>query len=264
MNTQYGLNNFQGAAGSWHGSVYDKVSAQLDHRQLISTAKKVRSGVQIWRNGSITATVILIADDATVVGIIDDVGLIATLSSIGISIIVLEALDYYIAEMGVEPNDDTGEEDNTKVGAGTFAIPSTCNPQTPGQNEAGSGTPTSERLRDNLNLSGCWCDSADVTGAAHHIIPKKQGGEIGEKLRNCVKNRNIDLDSATNGVCLPYRDTDRSDAFPHKGSEGNLHGKETIQALLDLCEDNNISDRQFEAKLRDIAEGYTKGELRFP
>jgi hypothetical protein len=177
----------------------------------------------IYSTMPVAATVILIADDITIVGVLNDVGLIATVSSVAVTYILLEALDYYIIEMSKNPNNDTGTKDRSHFGAGTFAIPTNCNPQTPGQSEAGNGPGDSGDLRDNMKDSNCWCVNADVKAAAHHIIPRKAGGDLGDELRKCLKDRAIDMDSAINGVCLPmYADAETS-AFMHKGSENAVH-----------------------------------------
>lgn len=182
-----------------------------------------------------------------------------------VSYILIEALDYYLIEMAANPNsDDVGIKDRSAFGAGTFAIPSTCDPKTPGQKEAGSQEGSSGDLADNLSKSGCWCTKADVKAAAHHIIPRRSGGTVGKDLRDCLKNkRHVDMDSAINGVCLPMSDEAKSSAFLHKGNEGILHSKR-IKGLLDLCKDDSLSNDQFIDKLREIAEGYTKGELIIP
>lgn len=262
MDSRYGLNGFQAPAGGWYDSAMAKIMPQLDQRQILRTARTVRNGVQIWRTGSVAATAILIADDATVVGVLDDVALIATVTSIGVSFIALEVLDYYIAEMEANvDNDDVGEESQGSTGAGTFTIPGHCDPKKPGQIMApDSESGTSGNLNKNLKSTGCWCEGADVTGAAHHIIPKKAGDEIGEELRQCLVNkRGINIDSAVNGVCLPTKKTEQSDAIRHSGNEGKLHGKARLKELLDLCNDNSMSNDEFADLLRDIAEGYTKG-----
>ncbi len=261
MDAKYGLNGFATVGdNSWYNSVFNKVQGQLNPRQLIKTARTIKSGVQVWRAGSIAATVILIADDATIVGILDDVALPATLTSVAVTFILIEALDYYIIQMETLPNDDIGDEDRTALGAGSFAIPSTCDPKTPGQQQAGNSVGSSTRLKINLSLSKCWCEKPDTQTAAHHIIPKKQGQEVGDRLRECLKNkRKIDIDSAVNGVCLPKGVSDDSAAFPHRGGEGNLHDTQRLKILLDICEDDNLSNDQFIDKIREIAEGYTKG-----
>ena len=130
MDAKYGLNGFATVGdSSWYNSVFNKVQGQLNPRQLIKTARTIKSGVQVWRADSITATVILIADDTTIVGVIDDVALPAILTSVAVTFILIEALDHYIIQMESLPNDDIGEESNTiSVGAGTFAIPNTCGP----------------------------------------------------------------------------------------------------------------------------------------
>lgn len=265
MDAKYGLNGFATIAdNSWYNSVFNKAQGRLDPRQLIKTARTIKSGVQVWRAGSVAATVILIADDATIVGVLDDVALPATLSSIAVSFILIEALDYYIIQMGGIPNDDIGEESNTiSVGAGTFKIPSTCDPKSGNQLPApNKESGRSDRLGDNLGKSGCWCALADVTGAAHHIIPRGGKSALHKNLRNCLTDkRQINIDSAINGVCLPYKKTKQSNAFPHRGSESTVHGKKVLAKLLEVCEDNNLSNQEFEDLLRDIAEGYTKGEM---
>ena len=130
MDAKYSLNGFATVGdSSWYNSVFNKVQGQLNPRQLIKTARTIKSGVQVWRADSITATVILIADDTTIVGVIDDVALPAILTSVAVTFILIEALDHYIIQMESLPNDDIGEESNTiSVGAGTFAIPNTCGP----------------------------------------------------------------------------------------------------------------------------------------
>jgi hypothetical protein len=269
MDAKYGLNGFATIAdNSWYNSVFNKAQGRLDPRQLIKTARTIKSGVQVWRAGSVAATVILIADDATIVGVLDDVALPATLSSIAVSFILIEALDYYIIQMGGIPNDDIGPQDRSLFGAGTFTIPDTCKPEDPNGLEvkAGGRLGSSRRLNSNLRKTGCWCVSPDAKAAAHHIIPKSQGGEVGKALRSCLQDknkRNIDIDSSINGVCLPMVDDVQSAAYVHAGDEGILHA-DRIQELLDLCEDSNLSNDQFIDRLRDIADGYTKGEIRLP
>lgn len=87
---------------------------------------------------------------------------------------------------------------------------------------------------------------------------------MGEQLRACLKNkRNVDIDSAINGVCLPMRKKAKSDALLHSGGEGKLHGQR-LESLLKLCEDNNLSREEFIKKIRAIAKGYTKGEIILP
>lgn len=266
MDAKYGLNGFQAPAGGWYDSAMSKVLPQLDQRQIIRTARTVRNGVEIWRAGSVAATAILIADDVTVVGVVDDVGLIATVTSIGVSFVLLEVLDYYIDQMEGNEDEDTGVKPRGERGAGPFAIPEDCRPELPGQDTAGTQPGSSERLRNNLEDTGCWCFAATenpdtkIRSAAHHIYPKNSRYADGQAALKCLtEKRGIDIDSALNGVCLPNVDQEVSDAFPHKGGEGELHGPEQMSALLKLCEDDSISNDEFKRKLRELADSYTKG-----
>ena len=90
-------------------------------------------------------------------------------------------------------------------------------------------------------------------------MPRRAGGEVGAKLRQCLNERNIGIDSAINGVCLPNVPDKTSNAFPHQGNESNLHGVNRLQELLALCENSQYSNQEFEDLLRSIADGYTKG-----
>ena len=62
-------------------------------------------------------------------------------------------------------------------------------------------------------------------------------------------------------MCLPKENKNPpvTNAFPHAGNEANIHGVERLQELLQLCESNQYSNREFEDLLRTIADGYTKG-----
>ena len=260
INQNYGLNGFNSLTGVWYPGVLGTIMPHINNDQLIRTAKTAKNGARIWRAGSVTATVILLADDITIVGIANDVGLIATVGSIAVAYITESALDYYIQTMGSNANNsDIGvKPGDASLGAGPFAIPDNCDPKTPGQKPA-SGKGSSGNLKKNLIKSNCGCLVKNIISAAHHIVPRTAGGPVGDQLRACLKNRKIDMDSAINGVCLPKEHTDESNAFPHRGNEGNIHGEKRLKELLALCKSNNYSNTQFENLLRDIAKGYTKG-----
>ena len=148
---------------------------------------------------------------------------------------------------------------DASLGAGSFAIPDNCDPRTPGQDNS-SEAGDSQILKANLKLSNCGCQDTGSRNAAHHIVPKIPSQPVGISLKKCLTDkRQIPINSAINGVCLPNHDDEETNAFPHKGQEGNLHGVERLKELLELCESDQYSNREFEDLLRTIADGYTKG-----
>ena len=190
INKNYGLNGFNSLTGVWYPGVLGTIMPHINNDQLIRTAKTAKNGARIWRAGSVAATVVLIADDITVVGIANDVGLIATVGSIAIAYITENALDYYIQTMGSNANNsDIGiKPGDASLGAASFAIPDNCDPRTPGQTPS-SGEGSSGRLKRNIIKANCGCVDTDGIAAAHHIVPRKSGDKIGDKLRQCLKKQ---------------------------------------------------------------------------
>ena len=254
MNNEYNLNYMQNT-----GTLYNDLVSGVDLVKILDSVTNARKAVRWVRNGSIVATVIILADDVSVIGVADDVGLIATLPAWGIAVIADIVLSDVIGilQTAIEEGDlDVGHTDQAVgVGSGTFTIPDNCDPKMPGQIPSGGNKYSSRRLRKNLSNTNCWCKDQNVTGVAHHIVPKKSSSFIGYQLLQCTEDKGIDIDSAVNGVCLPGIDTEESDALLHSGNNGHLHGKEVLEILYDKCQNSN--KEQFEAYLRQTAARYT-------
>lgn len=236
-------------------------------RRLANAIRAGLTAVRYYRKAALVATTILVADDVTVVGVADDVAIPVLVLSLGGSYIIEAALDKAASAL-----DDFAERVEAEVDPATdpYRVKNDCDPWGASQStqiKARIGRPpqdwldpSSERLRTNLDKAGCGCPPGKNVNAAHHIVPKKGGGAIGDQARACLHNAGIDLDEAGNGVCLPTNDNAKTNAIKHS-SEG-MHSDAYYRAILDKCT-NAYSSGQSQGvrnMLDQLRQNFARGE----